>query len=1257
MPLNPDIRDRAYQFFIEEASELLQVIEQGLLDLHQDHSISKVHELMRAAHSIKGGAASVELGAIELLAHRLEDFFKALYSDDVELDEELENLLLQGYDCLSHPLNQQIQKGSFDEEAALLAAEPIFTALEDRLKDALDNSDSYIPTSSDLGVDIVASIFEVDVAGAIEHLKALAAKPQHYDLVAQLQEQLDLLAGFAELFNLSGFNDIVETARSAVEVNPQRILDIIRAVIADCSIARERVLAGDRLQGGEVSPTLQKLAQTTASNTSDDRKFDATLENLDESASLWSQLPTEEPLAEAIFKPDAELQPNQSETEPIFADLSESNSLWSQLPAEEPLAETIFEQDAELQPNQSETEPIFADLSESNSLWSQLPVEEPLTEVIEDRTIEENTQSQISDESPATNSLAIEEQSEDTDLVSATETITAAVKSIEKIFDDLPTAELPDRFFSPTEVTSKTPSQPPKTQQKKAARKLFVRVNLERLEKMNNLVGELTINRNSLSLQNLQLQENVTQLERKLLRFGEITRKVRTLSDLMLVEQRRDLYSKSDRRDHHTAEESSQFDPLEMDSYNALNSALQEIFEEIVQLEESVDDINIFAQQSDRTIDEQRQMLDRMRGELMWVRMLPLEQILQRFPRTVRDLSNKYHKSVKLKFTGTDVLVDRAVLEKLSDPLLHLLRNAFDHGIEEPEVRQKQGKPATGIIEIKAYYQGDRTVIEVKDDGRGLDTIKIARQGVERGLISEAEASSATPQQLFNLIFEPGFSTASQVNEVSGRGVGMDIVRSQIETLKGKVSVASTLGEGSVFTLRLPLTLSITKLLICSLGATTFAIASDSIAEIIVPTAKQIKSDRQQKLLSFNRRLIPIYPLKELLQYNCAVPASESDRYFKTVEPPDDWLAPLLLLRRDRQLIALEVDSLLNEQELVIKPYGKAIAAPAYSYGCTILGDGSLIPVFDGSATIATILDKSASLSRLPKPKPNTERELATSIESGSRHGNADLATVLQTIMIVDDSTALRRTMALTLEKQGYRVIQRKDGKDALDGFKQNPDLDLIICDLEMPVMNGLEFLGMRRRDSALSQIPTLMLTSRGGIKHRNLAMQLGADDYFIKPYDESELVAKVTEILSGDRIPIRDFSPAIASNTATILVIDDSSALRRTLALSLKHRGYRVLQARDGAEGLETLRHNLQTDLVICDLEMPNTNGFEFLTMRRQEPKLAEIPVVMLTSRGSDKHRILANSLGAAGFFTKPYAEEQFLQDIAKFIRRPIHE
>ena len=1252
MSLNPDIRDRAYQFFVEEAQELLQVLETGLLELRQDHSIPKVHELMRAAHSIKGGAASVELNAIELLAHRLEDFFKALYSDQVDFDPELESLLLQGYDCLSNPLLEQIKTGSFDEEAALLKAEPVFAALSVRLAEALKNADNYLPSSNDLGVDIVASIFEVDVVQALDRLQLVSLNPRNYEPAAELAATLEMFAGFAELFNLSGFSDIVQTAQAALQLNPQAALAIIQVMVADCTLATKQILAGDRERGGTVSLALIELAQSKVAETDfTDCQIALPQDHLgsttpftddvatDDEISLdsdnWSNVTDNEALAEDIFGNIAEpLNTTEVDPETTADDLSQIFNL---------VADQAVTAQTETDNNVFTNEQI---LSDSEHSWSDVADNEVLAEDIFGTLADEFSALAIDIEpEPAVDDVEQTiEQSE----------ITTTIESITDIFDSLPSAK-PDSLL----LSSQSPPQP-KAQAatiantSNTASKLSVRVDLDRLERMNNLVGELTINRNSLALQNEQLQENVFELEQKCWRFRGVTKQLREISDQMLLEARSRIPNATKHHPTLDSDTDTEFDALELDSYSLLYSSLQEVLEEMVQLEESVEDITLFAQQSDRTINSQGQMLRQMRDELMWVRMLPLDQILQRFPRMLRDLSSKHHKSVDLKLKGTGVLVDKAVLEKLSDPLLHILRNGFDHGIEDPQLRIQQGKSATGLIEIQAYYQGNQTVIEVKDDGQGLDLARIIQKGIEQGLISPQEAASASQERLFELIFEPGFSTASQVSELSGRGVGMNIVRSQVETLKGKIGVTSTRGKGSTFTLRLPLTLTIAKLLICSLGLTAFAIPADSIEEIIIPTAEQIKLANGQQFLFLKGKLIPIYALPEILSYNCPVPDTDSSsKAFKTIAPPEDWAAPLLLLRRGQQLFALEVVSLLSEQELVIKPYGKAIAPPSYSYGCTILSDGSLIPAFDGSALISMILGESQrqTITQSYLPDVKSASESAQSDQSMVSEVATQL-TSFQTIMIVDDSTALRRTMALTLEKEGYRVVQKKDGKEALNGFKQHPEINLIICDVEMPVMNGFEFLGMRRRDSALAQVPTFMLTSRSGAKHRNLAQQLGADGYFTKPYVEQDFIQAVKNILEGKKYSDHKTQTAIAIKTKTILIVDDSSALRSTLASSLEQKGYRILQGRDGAEGLNQLRSNLQTDLVICDVEMPNVNGFEFLTLRRQEPQLSQIPVVMLTSRGTEKHRTLAVSLGAAGFFTKPYIEDKFIAEIEQYLR-----
>lgn len=1126
MSLNPSIRDQAYEFFIEEAQELLQVLEDGLLNLQQDHSTPKVHELMRAAHSIKGGAASVELDAIKTLAHRLEDFFKALYSEKVTFDDELEGLLLQAYDCLRNPLTEQMEEGAFNEENAILTADPIFSQLQTILGEALEESDNYIPSATDLGVDIVESIFEVDVAQSLDTLSQVVDNPQNCDVLGELQNQVEVLGGFAELFGLSGFTEIIELTRLAIQNNSDRSLDIVQALLNDCRITRKLVLEGDRIRGGEPSAALLALAEsntTTAVNESTQNEwslFPSTPddgENLSFDDIFGGNL--ESPIAEI---PPIDTPPGE---ENIFADIGDSAILEQEAP------ETI-ETDPNLDlfavvppaleiPDNSSTESITSD--ERDIVASDGSIETPSLDDVFGAAIEDSGLD-FPDFAPETTPSEAQED------FAPPENLDSAVESIGQIFEKLPplTAQ---PVSAPVEITKKSNKQ---DSDKASGSNLSVRVDLDRLERMNNLIGELVINRNSLSLQNEQLQNNIGELNHKLGRFRNITGKLREFSDRMLIDSERSEVGKQQQQSSNPGDlkqiqnnselsEESMFDSLEMDSYSNLHLLLQEILDEVLQLEESMDDIFLFAQQSDKTIDVQRQMLGQMRDELMWARMLPLEKILKRFPRTLRDLSSKYKKPVNLEMFGTGVLVDKAVLEKLYDPLLHLFRNGFDHGIETPEVRRKKGKPEKGRIEIHAYYQGNQTVIDIKDDGQGLDLDKIAQKALKKGLIAPEKADTASEQELFGLIFEPGFSTADRVSEISGRGVGMSVVRSQIESLKGTITVSSTPDKGSTFSLRLPLTLTIAKLLVFSLGITAFAIPSDSIEEIIIPLPEQIKLSGGQRLFFWQDTLIPICDLKGMLPYNCPLPPmNQNSKVFDSVSAPEDWELPLLLIRRGQKLFALEIEKLITEQELVIKPFGKAMAAPSYTYGCTILGDGTLIPVING----ATLLDdfwgtEKSSITSTSSLQTKSEVNLNTndqeSILTGSVDSNFSNQTIHKTtqIMVIDDSTALRRTMALSLQNQGYAVVQAKDGQDAMKQLRNQLEIDLIVCDVEMPNMNGFEFLDLRRRDANLKKIPVIMLTSRSGKKHRNLASQLGANAYFTKPYIEQEFLKELNKILS----------------------------------------------------------------------------------------------------------------------------------------------
>lgn len=1171
MAIDADIRDHAYQFFIQEAPELLQLIESELLTVKSDRSISKVHNMMRAAHSIKGGAASVGLDTIKTLAHSLEDIFKALHHEELVIDDKIESLLLQAYDCLRVPLIEQLETGYFDPEQAMSNAEPVFAQIEAQLGDFIGAA-GELPSSIDLGVDIALSIFEVDVAQGIERLATVLAHPQEEEVAGELRAQAEVFSGLAELLGLPGFGDIASKAIAALEAHPDLALEISQVAFTDFQAARDAVMAGDRLLGGEASAQLiawasggvpvsmqpTKLqAVTTVQEFSSKDLFSTPTINADDNSMMLDEMFGDLSAMAEVVAPEVQVA-ESLELDEMFGDLSSM----AVVPPEAEVAkvQSIAFNTELLAPNLDYTDPdpgvmsiddMFGGWSSGVEAVSEPAPLEVAAELNPASSEVEAAASSVDDVFGDLSSSFFTPPVETVEVKAVKPEVDSQqlVQSIGQVFGDLPPMEagalpkqekpaaiVPAKANLPTtkqaEPKNQAKSSPPQKIEPKAIptaanagaqQQLSVRVDLERLERMNNTVGELAINRNSLSLQNEQLQATVQELLRRFGQFQSMGNQLRNLSDRMLVSPER--YSSNTPKATNEPTIASvngasfrpvDFDSLEMDSYGELHSLLQKTFEEIVQLEETVGDVVLLSGQSSQTVDKQRQMLSHLRDDLMWARMLPIGEVLNRFPRMLRDLSTNYDKPAELKINGAGVLVDKAALEKLYDPLLHLIRNSFDHGIERPEVRREQGKPEKGQIEVRAYHQGSQTIVEVRDDGRGLNLDRIRSRAVEMGLLSEDKADTASTSALLELMFEPGFSTASQVSELSGRGVGLDVVRSQLRSLKGNVSVISEPGEGTCFTLRIPLTLTLAKLLVCFVGNSAFALPSDSIKEILIPQPEQVKFSGGKRFLHWQNRIAPAYHLSDLLNYACPLPETMPSQALVAVPSPDDWASPMLLLEQDGQILALEIDRLVTEQELVIKPMGEAIASPSYIYGCTIVGDGSLIPVIDGAALLESFVGhgkhKSVTIGNAQLPTASEEGEIAISTSLPPQR------VMTETVLVVDDSITLRQTLALTFEKAGYRVLQARDGREAIEQLQKNSTvINLVVCDVEMPNMNGFEFLSQRRQDPVISKPPVVMLTSRSSDKHRMLAKQLGAREYFTKPYIEQEFLTAISSIIKQE--------------------------------------------------------------------------------------------------------------------------------------------
>ncbi|MGB7441908.1 MAG: response regulator, partial [Coleofasciculaceae cyanobacterium] len=583
------------------------------------------------------------------------------------------------------------------------------------------------------------------------------------------------------------------------------------------------------------------------------------------------------------------------------------------------------------------------------------------------------------------------------------------------------------------------------------------------------------------------------------------------------------------------------FDALEMDQYSDLHLLSMEVMETIVQIQEVTSDIDLGLEDTDQTTRELNRTSKQLQTNLTRLRMRPLSDLVGRFSRALRDLSFQHGKQVELKVVGKSTLIDRSILETLSDPLMHLVRNAFDHGIETPEVRRNQGKPPQGTIEIKAAHRGNQTLITISDDGNGINLDKIRSRAEDMGLDAEL-LSSASEDDLLSLIFEPGFSTADQVTDLSGRGVGMDVVRNNLRQIRGDIRVDTSPGRGTTFTLTVPFTLSVARILLVESNGMLLAFPTDVIEEMLLLLPEQILKTPGSEAIQWEGEIIPLIRLGALLKFNCP-------RRVTTLEGLPSISDPtVMMINQDDHLVGLQVDRCWGEREVAIRKVEGTLTLPSGFSSCAILGDGKVVPLVDSSELVRSITNRdgvtqknSVDFQNQLTPGAQSRAAFAPSTEVTEQFPTAPLPGSLpeartpsipslpafagnlpedtapqnqkRTILVVDDSVNVRRFLALALEKAGYLVEQAKDGQDAVEKLLSGLQVQAVICDIEMPRLDGYGFLARIKSDPAFSDLPIAMLTSRSGEKHRQLAMTLGATAYFSKPYNERVLLQTLEQL------------------------------------------------------------------------------------------------------------------------------------------------
>jgi chemosensory pili system protein ChpA (sensor histidine kinase/response regulator) len=617
-------------------------------------------------------------------------------------------------------------------------------------------------------------------------------------------------------------------------------------------------------------------------------------------------------------------------------------------------------------------------------------------------------------------------------------------------------------------------NQSPKTQQHRPV----VRISLDKLDDLVKVVSGLVINRSV-------FEQRLSELEQQIAELHNSTRRLQRSTTKLETEFEADMLGNNGFRqtEVHFADEASsngnllEFDTLEFDNYTEFHQTTRELIETTQDTASINTKLDSLRSNLEILFDSQRRLVDEMQDKLLRLRMVKFGSLFTRLQRTVRVTSEEELKTVELKMEGENLEVDTQILDSLIEPLLHLLRNAIAHGIESPETRRLLAKPEKGKISLRATSEGTHIVLTVSDDGRGISASTLKEKAVQNGFLTYQDAENMSDDDALQLIFLPGLTTAEQINHVSGRGVGMNIVKTQVLRQQGTISIDTETQKGSTFTIRLPMALAVTRALLVKSIEQTYAFPLKLVKHISEIPGVHVEKARQQKSLRLGDKSYKLVHLNELLGMP-TVPFGKEENI------------PLLLIDSSEGSFALIVDKILKPEEIVIKPLGSPLESSGELLGASILGDGKIVPVLD----LLYLLQNKQANPVTPVAQPKIE--------------------VKTDIMIVDDSPSVRHMTSKIIKNVEWNPVVAKDGIEALEILQNSRELPkAILTDVEMPRMDGYELLASLKREEKLKHIPVIMITSRAGDKHRQKAKDLGVSGYLVKPFKDSALIDMVKDL------------------------------------------------------------------------------------------------------------------------------------------------
>jgi chemosensory pili system protein ChpA (sensor histidine kinase/response regulator) len=1091
--------------FLEESDEILTEIAQAILRCQADNTdIKSLTSIRRGFHTLKGSSRMIKLEFFSDAAWMMEQTLNQWLNENNQITVALIHLLEYAHRAFTQWCSnlKNAARTEIDAENLRVLINTLHADSSDELlatvseESALETADKTV-TIGDISIE--ADLFEIFVHESKQHVKTLekeleallkvhpATINKSFTLAAHT---LTSISGALRLLFVAEPCSALEEWLSQVQVNQVQLKEPDIQLIQNCIQQLSELLQKIYLQQypDEIDLQLSQFLALEIKKRLSEKEASVTEQEID------VQKPID--LSEyRLKKAPAYIQSAQSEpeySENIFAADSTSANISSEL------LHIFLEEARDTMPR----------ISEKIRAWRILP---------QNDEIRINLLRLLHTLKGSTNMIGAEQlgelihamESEVEDAFSEPVVSTYAIDSIEYSFDQLCekieqlqhtafSIKSPPAFANAADDASST--ETPRTTEKEtvvdeaapntaALRSsptgttpqesivqpgAALRVNVELIDRLVNDSGEVSIIRSKIETQLNNFKQSLQDLNESIERLHGQLREIE-------IQAETEMQSQIAQQQSHE----QSFDPLEFDRFTR--------FQELTRLmAESVDDVmtvqkNLASAHSAAVegVSQQAVIARQLQRELVRVRMIPFGSSAERYYRVARKTAGELEKKINLTIQGEDVEIDRGVLEKVSVSLEHILRNAIAHGIEKPARRIKSGKPEAGQIAISLQRDGNEVVISVSDDGIGLDLKKIHKKAIKLGLIHKSERLD--DDQIAALIFLPGLTTRTQITEAAGRGIGMDIVHNDISGLGGQIAIDSQKNKGTVFHIRLPLTLAIAQTLLVSAGNQFFAIPSQNIAHIEELDWEALQSAYQNHRVNFDGHDYPFTHLSFILNQN--------DLRFEPKKRNH-----VLLLQSNRSYLAVQVDALMDNQEVVVKNIGPQISQAPGIEGATLSGEG--LPVL--------ILNPLKLLQRTDVQKILTTSFAALMEQSAQKE---DASTV---VLVVDDSLTIRKVTSRLLEREGFCVLTAKNGLEATEIMAHSKP-DIILADLEMPKMNGFELIEKIRKNPDTIHVPVIVISSRTAEKHRELARQLGANFFIGKPYKEEELLERISYYLQPE--------------------------------------------------------------------------------------------------------------------------------------------